>query len=708
MHEPTFCSEWEAQTKALGLSLECGTMGDNMDQVRSQEHRRSFLPMRNLQFSEDVEVLCTNAAQRTCMLAHCTHGSVQQTLLRLEAQISLERAPLSFHEVKLAVSSSEEVEHDGSLMQTSLKPIQHNEIEAAPWNPQRYANGGYNDDEDSSSEHADDDDRDFDDDPNGPGDQPPDEPIVHPPASDGNRQSALLYHLDDIPVHTMLNWVDHETMMREVAHHFSRDRVDVLDCHDMTFQPEDVPEGTVPLIVQFARDIAVGAQSVLVLVDVIVHGQQQEQHYQTAPRVRRRVMPVLVMLLRQALLILTQLFEYCRFEHHRCLIKHDGVTWPLQDFLPRRIQHGNYLQIIVPPPHFCEVPTRNMIADSQNLEVDEFWGRYYVPTPPSVHNESAESETDVSPSLVDSEEIRQEFGNIDRDEEDPVDLMQRPHIDSNQAASSSDLAPALQQIMNESCVLNFSPDNRGRQPHWYKSLTNAFDGGAWIEDDDEGPVAFLTTWYADCSLESTSEDSRVVRLDTRLDLWVNIIQNRWRDRIVAGLPVHFAWVYPKPLEAPTISTLGHLIVFQNPNAFRAPILVNMQFKALRLDGTAHAVAVVKHGIQPAEFAVQLKLDRVCQGRRCTLHRGTPGKKWFDLFTYGEGIKMDIPLPGNELMMNCIGDLALLSWFSMPLLCMTCLPFRCSWKTNQFLSRRCMKSGYNLGSVRRQPLNAFLK
>ena len=169
------------------------------------------------------------------MLAHCTHGSVQQTLLRLEAQISLERAPLSFHEVKLAVSSSEEVEHDGSLMQTSLKPIQHNEIEAAPWNPQRYANGGYNDDEDSSSEHADDDDRDFDDDPNGPGDQPPDEPIVHPPASDGNRQSALLYHLDDIPVHTMLNWVDHETMMREVAHHFSRDRVDVLDCHDMTF-----------------------------------------------------------------------------------------------------------------------------------------------------------------------------------------------------------------------------------------------------------------------------------------------------------------------------------------------------------------------------------------------------------------------------------------------------------------------------------------
>ena len=626
-------------------------MRDNTIQVHQHEHRRPSKRSQQLHFSEVVDVLCTNSSKRTCVLAHCWHGQVQQTFSQLQNRINLVSAPLS---VPLAVLSSkaDDNESDNFVgMQKLSGVIPVNEMEAPPWDLQRRAMGADDDDELTTGSESGDM-------PDTPGNQndgretPPDEPQAHPPTDEDDRQSVLLYHLNDIPVHTMLHWADFAVMMREVAHHFAIDRVDLLDCHDMTTYPSDVPEGTVPLIVQLARDIPVGEPSVLVMVDIVMHGQTHEAHFQTAPQVRRSVMPLPVMLLRQALLIQTRLFEYCRFEHHRCLVTHEGSTWPMQEVLPRRIQHGNYIQVTVPPPQYCEVSTRDMIADSRNLTIENFWNRYYVPTPPEVQEESEESETDVSPSLIGSEDIRREFGNLDDLDSDVNDLMQRPPH-GNQSASSNDMLDpsadiinVTQQIVSESCVLNFHPNNLP-WPLWLRALSTSFGDEAWIENDDEGPVAFLTTWYADCSVVATSEVSRVVRLDSHRNLWINDIQTTWQDKIQRNVPVHFAWVNPRPTEAPTAHTIGHLIVFQNPSELRAPILMNFQFRALHLDGTAHAVAVVPNGITPEELARQVNLDRVCTGRRCTLHRGTPGKRWFDTFTNGEGIKMVIPPPGER-------------------------------------------------------------
>ena len=67
--------------------------------------------------------------------------------------------------------------------------------------------------------------------------------------------------------------------MREIAHHFAIDRAEQLDCHDMQEFPDDTPVGTVPIIVQFARDIPVGQQMVLILIDIAVHGQEREPHF---------------------------------------------------------------------------------------------------------------------------------------------------------------------------------------------------------------------------------------------------------------------------------------------------------------------------------------------------------------------------------------------------------------------------------------------
>ena len=101
-----------------------------------------------------------------------------------------------------------------------------------------------------------------------------------------------------------------------------------------------------------------------------------------------------------------------------------------------------------------------------------------------------------------------------------------------------------------------------------------------VERDDEGPVAYLTTWFADCRSEFTSEESRPIRLDRRARMWARDIQHVWRDRIQFGVPVHFAWVFPRPANPPAVFTIGHLIVYQYPNEVFVPVLLSFQFSCL--------------------------------------------------------------------------------------------------------------------------------
>ena len=609
------------------------------------------ISISKISFSDDVTVLCVNPWRRNCAISHCGHGQIQETLAHLQFKITVDDAPLSAS-WGMAVSSSNSWNPDeSSFMQ--LQPRRHNEPEVPPWygyEPQHFAAAHQEDDPTDDSDFSEE--SPGNEDPNGPDDDPPaddpDDPAPgQPPSEDDERQSALLFHLTDVPVHAMLHWVHFEPMMREIAHHFAIDRAELLDCHDMQEFPDDTPVGTVPIIVQFARDIPVGQQMVLILIDIALHGQEREPHFQTAPRVQRKVVPVPYMLARQTLLIQLQVFEYCRFEHNRCLVNHNKDAWPFQEFWPRQMQHGDYVEIIIPPPQKCDESTAAMLNDSRRLEVEDFWDRYYIPTSPS--EALNESETDVSPSLIDSEEIRNEYGpRNDEDapelEDDAASLM---HI---QTASSSSTGPNTEQAVNDSCVLNF-PMNfdpaHDRWPLWFRGATSAFFQGATIEDDDEGPVAFLTTWYADCNLPLVSEESRVIRVDSYSYLWAQDIQNLWQDKIQTGVPVHFAWVQPRPPETPYARTIGHLIVFQHPNQLVAPVLLHFDFQALNLDGTAFAVAVLRHSATPEEVVTQAKLDRICRGRRCTLHRGVSGFKWTDDLLTGECIKLFIPPPGGR-------------------------------------------------------------
>ena len=143
----------------------------------------------------------------------------------------------------------------------------------------------------------------------------------------------------------------------------------------------------------------------------------------------------------------------------------------------------------------------------------------------------------------------------------------------------------------------------------------SFSRSAAVENDDEGPVLYISTWYVDCHAESTSEDSRVARLDVMSNMWVSDIRRLWRDKITHGDPVFFTWVRPTPLDPPLARTSGHLIVYQHATSVFVPVLMSFHFLALNLDGVANAVASVDRDASPEHIVQLVNLERVCRGRK---------------------------------------------------------------------------------------------
>ena len=485
-----------------------------------------------------------------------------------------------------------------------------------------------------------------------------DDPDIQPPPDDNeSRQAVIMFHLAEAPVHAMLDWTDWPRMIREVAYHFSVDRENVLECHEMTVKPPDIPAGAVPLIVQQVADIPVGTAFVLILVDIEVHVQWMEAHFSIAPFVERKVIAVPALLARSALLSQAEVFEYCRFENQRCLVEYNFHIWQGQESDPKHARFGDFAKIIIPPSLRCDATTGELLADSRQLTPEEFWERYYEPSEPPEPSEVAETSSassNVSPSLLDSEDIRAEYGRNADELTDDMSVMQRDIIrqpeernaePSEQPSGSAQPAPAAFQ--NETCVTSFSFDRPGRTPLWLRFLNHHFQHEHVIEDQTEGPIVYVTTWYVACTEEKTTEHSRIARLGWQPQFWIRDVLQIWHDHIVQAAPVHFAWVYPTPMALPYSHTIGHLIVFQYPSAAFVPLVVSYSFNPLGPHGIGNAAMVVRHDASPEHVVTVMKLDRVCRGRRCSLHRGTIGGTWTTPLNTGEGLILDIPSPGER-------------------------------------------------------------
>ena len=77
-----------------------------------------------------------------------------------------------------------------------------------------------------------------------------------------------------------LNWNGYEEMMVEIAHHFAVERQLLIEAYEVVSQLPDIDNNVVPIVVHLRYDFPPFHLSKLVLIDLEVHGNRVEDHFQ--------------------------------------------------------------------------------------------------------------------------------------------------------------------------------------------------------------------------------------------------------------------------------------------------------------------------------------------------------------------------------------------------------------------------------------------
>ena len=99
-------------------------------------------------------------------------------------------------------------------------------------------------------------------------------------------------------------------------------------------------------------------------------------------------------------------------------------------------------------------------------------------------------------------------------------------------------------------------------PLWLQALHRIFQDLAETEREDEGPVAYVTTWYLHASYAPRCDPGRNVRLRDDPRDWQRTLLEAWDDRRESCRPADLFWVTPAPPTSLTDHVLGHILIVQ--------------------------------------------------------------------------------------------------------------------------------------------------
>ena len=117
-----------------------------------------------------------------------------------------------------------------------------------------------------------------------------------------------------------------------------------------------------------------------------------------------------------------------------------------------------------------------------------------------------------------------------------------------------------------------SSSSSSEPPDWSRQLREIFDTHATIENEEEGPVLYVTAWFVNGNTQWTNAEPRVARLDGADGWWRSELQFPWRDRIGRGIPLEFHVVSPRPPQAAWQSHVAHVILSQGLDVDQVAVL----------------------------------------------------------------------------------------------------------------------------------------
>jgi len=185
--------------------------------------------------------------------------------------------------------------------------------------------------------------------------QDPSDPNEPPSNSDSDateaaRQGVHIFRLGYPQTFGRLRWDFTEHVIIDAARTVGIPSQQFSCFHYLMVAPDDQTEQEESIILQHVGDIMPGSTEKLVVIDIELHASASGHMAVQAPRIMRQVYKVVPTLLRSQLLQIARVSAYCEWRDQTCLVHCNRVIWPIHDNGPKRMLHGMYFRIVIPPP----------------------------------------------------------------------------------------------------------------------------------------------------------------------------------------------------------------------------------------------------------------------------------------------------------------------------------------------------------------------
>ena len=315
-------------------------------------------------------------------------------------------------------------------------------------------------------------------------------------------QGVQIYRLGRSVVHCFLRWDTYNSIIHDIARFLREHLRNLVGIHHVQAILAGQHEAEDSIILQYVNDLALGSLEKLIILDVEVHFQPLPGGMLRAPEVSRNVHRVVPQLSRSHVLRLARLANYCFLQGDRCLVYCNNVLWNEQDSRVHSIQHGCYLKVVATPSLDTAVSTENALEFALMVDETEATDNRDCTKRPRQHN---------SLSFVQS---HARTGSAQRD----TDVC-RPGFDCDHHPLHLHLYRYPLPIAGDEAFSG-----------WMQQLTDLLSSWGFVECVEEGPVAYIATWFISHRLAPGCTESRSVRLiGSDVLIWKEQILDRWND-----------------------------------------------------------------------------------------------------------------------------------------------------------------------------------
>lgn len=397
--------------------------------------------------------------------------------------------------------------------------------------------------------------------------------------SSEQRRAVLVYSIDMNPMHCRPRWGSYEKLHHDIAHHLRLSSHDLTIVHSVETAPDDLRLARVhPFIAQKPQDITEGSTFQLILLDVAFHNALPSLEPETVRRVK--VMPQTVS--RKALLALLGLHKYCQYTRNLCLVRHNTQLIGVQQKALINLRHGDYVKVDVPP-------ARGVLRQHYTREVAQCMRRGYMPSniPTVLENYPAGFDV-VDMPVIDTFNFLPRVEDLDYDR-DAMNLLQlagpsRPSFDPwpsfltrpGARTPTECKVPEHEHVEVTPVEVALHPQQEEGRPeipfgeidqviHDLQQLWETF---AATEQEEEGRVLYLNTWYTDHVRYRHCQQPRPIRLLAPPWNWPDQIAEAWDDWVDpdAILDIYLVRPHPRVGSRGAAERVPHVIIVQHAAA----------------------------------------------------------------------------------------------------------------------------------------------